>query len=304
MCERKFSLFQLSEEREHNNILEANLQEVDSLNQKIHNLELELKERDCKITKLTSDVGIKGHTISSLNLKVRTLEDDLKTKNDEIDIKETEIHQQQEIIKENLSEIDEYKKKLIDGHIVNDKEQRQIENLKSSIVSRDNAIADLENKLERCKTVIRNLEAKLEKIALENKRHQEELISMKSQRRSASANESRIWSPLKPDPRCQSSNDYACDKADTDDVRSLKEALKKKDEQYKNACSMVQSFILSRKSLERENSELQSNMEKKDLKIVELQKELKRLAINVKNFDSVRSPNHQDYEVWRKKYYK
>lgn len=306
MCENISSLFQLAEERQHASILETNLHEADALHTKIQNLELELKERDCKVNKLTTDVDIKGYTISSLNLKVRTLEDDLKSKRDDVEIKESEIKQQQDIIKDQLYEIDEYKKKLTDGHILNDKEQRQIETLKSSINSRDNTIADLEGKLERCKGVIRNLEAKLEKIALENNRHQEEINSMKTQRRSVSVNESRIWSPMKSDHRSNSANEYLCDKAETDDVRSLKEALKKKDEQYKNACSMIQSFILSRKSLERENTELQATVEKKEIKINDLQKELKRFGTFGKNYEGIRSPgspNHPDYEVCRRKYF-
>lgn len=307
MSENLYSLFQLAEERQQNAIYESNIQELESLQVKVQTLELELKERDCQVHKLTTDVELKGHTISSLNLKVRTLEDDLRSKLDDIEIKETEIQQQHELIKEQLFEIDEYKKKITDGTILNDKEQRQIETLKSSIVSRDNTIAELENKLERCKSVIRNLEAKLEKIAHENKRKDEEISSMKSQRRSVSVNDNRIWSPTKPDQRSNSANDYISEKGETDDVRSLREALKKKDEQYKNACSMVQSFILSRKSLERENSELQSQVEKKDIKIIELQKELKRFNHLGKNYEGLRhpgAPNRPDYdEVIRRKYY-
>lgn len=280
------TFFQLAEERHHTALLEGNIRESDSLQNKCLALEKAIKERDSKINKLTTDLESKNNTVSQLNVRLRVLDEQITLLKQDFEQRENKVNIQEQKLKEQNLVIDDYKKIILSGG-----ESRQVEVLKTTVIARENTIADLESKLGCCKGVIVNLEARLEKIAQENLRHQDELNSMKTQRRPPSADSRHTsWSPNK--------NYMDSSEKESEEMRNMKETLKKKEDQYKIACNMIQSFIITRKSLEKENYELQSTLEKREGKIAELQKELKKCSTVGQHSSGT---SQQEYEVCRRK---
>jgi hypothetical protein len=81
----------LQEERVHSKQFETDLQEAQQDNEhvKVHcqGLELEIKQRDGKLEDLILEPEQKGQDLAGCNLRTRTLEEALKAKEHEIQIK-------------------------------------------------------------------------------------------------------------------------------------------------------------------------------------------------------------------------
>lgn len=292
-------------------MLETNLQENENLHKKCENLESELRERDCKLQNVMIELERKSQNISQLNLKIRTLDDEIKSIKGEIEIKENVSMSNEKVMKKKMIEMDDLRKELSEFRTLSNKDRKQIDSLKSSITVRDNTISELENKLERCKDVIRNLEAKLEKIAHEKKRKEEELNSMILERKSKNANEKMKLSNCLTCKNAQTNISSNFDQTNreeyVDDINSLKDALKKKEDQHRNACSMIHSCIISKKMLEKKNLDLQQALEQQEKKLIDMQKEFKKSNLSNNSFNSSKSGTHNtsqfDFEVCRRKFF-
>jgi chromosome segregation ATPase len=83
--------FTLQEETVHSDHLEADLreaqQEAECVGVRCQGLELELKQRDCKLEHLVQELEHRGQDLAGCNLRIRTLEGALSAKESEIQIK-------------------------------------------------------------------------------------------------------------------------------------------------------------------------------------------------------------------------
>lgn len=277
-------LKQLAEERDHSVLLENDAREADCLQQRCKNLETELEERNEKLKALVTELEQNGHTLSSYNLRIRTLEDALISNTSDMNFKDEELAHRDKLLQEQSAEIDELRRLVEESHVLCDKEQRQTENLKSAVMSRDNTIADLESKWEKSKSVIRNLEAKLDSVTHETKRQRDEIQTLKLQRRSKISeciSEYKVSPPRKLRPNSSNSmtgsNENDGD-TPTETVTVLKQEMKEKDyklselenEQLK-AYNLIQQFIAKTKSLEKEISAMKVHLARKNQQIDELQ---------------------------------
>ncbi|GLV38819.1 centrosomin [Carabus blaptoides fortunei] len=265
---------QLAEERDHSLVLENEAREAECLQQRCQNLTTELEERNEKLKELVTELEQNGHTLSSYNLRIRTLEDALISANSDVNFKDEELAHREKIVQEQSAEIEELRRMVEESQVLCDKEQRQSENLKNAIMSRDNTIADLESKWEKSKSVIRKLEAKLDSTVHETKRQRDEIQTLKLQRRTKSDIDSKE-SPRKL--RSNSSNSTTCSN-ETETVTVIKQEMIDKDyklselkqEQLK-AYNIIQQFISKTKSLEKEVADMKVSLLRKNQQIEELQ---------------------------------
>lgn len=237
-------------------------------------METELEEKTNRIEQLVTELEVKGHMVSSCNLRIRTLEDALVSSNSDIKFREKECVARDRIIQEQNLEIDNLRRAIEEAQSICDKEQRQVENLRTAVVARDNSIADLEAKYEKSKTVTRNLEAKVDSLTHENKRIRYELSAVKQRRvrsadysaergpprnsSNANSNSPRLMSPLQ---NCHSSS--SAENVIDSPINAQREDQTKFEIEHKKACRVIKVLIESKQELESENETLKAELEAK-----------------------------------------
>lgn len=182
---------------------------MECTNQRCVNLEDELKQREEKIRTLVQDLEEEGNKASSLNLRIRGLEEELTRRNNEIEYKIREVKQRDGCIQEQTFEIEEMRRMLGEEQMMCEKEQKQVEILKSTVMARNNTIAELETRLEKARTVIRKMESKLETTTNEVKRYHDEIETLKRRTKGSNNDSDSISArtksasslPLSPSPQ-------------------------------------------------------------------------------------------------------
>lgn len=263
-------------------MLEHDSRELECLQLRCASMETELEEKTNRIEQLVTELEAKGHMVSSCNLRIRTLEDALVSSNSDIKFREKECLARDRMIQEQNLEIDNLRRAIEDAQSICDKEQRQVENLRAAVVARDNSIADLEGKFEKSKTVIRNLEAKVDSLTYESKRVRDELTAIKQRRmrntdfsseRLSPRNTNNTNSPriLSPHQSLSSTHDNPDNMIESPINIQQQEELTKTELEHKKACRIIKVLIESKQDLETKNKMMQAELEAKNAALMTYQ---------------------------------